>query len=104
MRLVSLSPAGLCVSKSTLPLAMNVATFSKPCFSKQALSSAILIRLLPPTLIPRRSATNWVIPERLLPSDYELPADGVFRENSGAQLDDEERAAAGAAASCRLRR
>src|SRR6266496_6583217 len=42
---------------TTLPLWMYVTTSSKPCFSKQTLSAVILIRLLPPTLIPRSSAT-----------------------------------------------
>ncbi|MND00734.1 hypothetical protein D3C83_194540 [compost metagenome] len=42
---------------STFPLAMYVDTSAKPCASKHALSAAIRTGLLPPTLMPRSSAT-----------------------------------------------
>ena len=40
---------------------MYVATFSSPFASKAAWSAGILMRFLPPTLIPRRRATYLVI-------------------------------------------
>ena len=42
---------------STLPDWMYVATSEKPSASKHAFSAVILIRLLPPTFIPRSNAT-----------------------------------------------
>ena len=44
-------------ANSTFPLWMYVATSANPFCSKHALSSGILIRFFPPTLIPRSSAT-----------------------------------------------
>src|SRR3954451_24266514 len=57
MRPQSVSAPPSVAPNTTLPLWMYVTTSSKPCFSKQVLSAVILIRLLPPTLIPRNSAT-----------------------------------------------
>src|SRR5687768_7793907 len=64
----SLAAPDALARNSTLPLWMYVATSAKPCFSKQALSAAILIRLLPPTLIPRSSATYRDIDTDLSPA------------------------------------
>lgn len=45
-----------CVSKMMLPLARIVLMFLYPIDSKVFLSSSIFMRVLPPTLMPRRKA------------------------------------------------
>src|SRR3954471_3029037 len=67
MRPHKVSAAPSVAPNTTLPLWMYVTTSSRPCFSKQVLSAVILMRLLPPTLIPRNSATYRFMIVRLLP-------------------------------------
>src|ERR1041385_3863043 len=76
MRCVSRSRAGSSEEKSTLPLWMNVATSWRRCFSKQALSSVIRIGFLPPTLMPRSSATYSVMPTEEHPDCDSAKAEG----------------------------